>query len=108
MLGTGEHGVGMGKREYLEDELGIGTVELMKTIKRAIDPLGLFNPGKVFGSSQLLSPDLTAYHHSCTPIQHRKKGQAINRFLRLALSGPVSLQQPLMSVVNDYDCAERK
>lgn len=44
---TGEHGVGIGKREYLVEELGEGTVELMKTVKRAIDPLGLFNPGKV-------------------------------------------------------------
>ncbi|KAF8990475.1 FAD-linked oxidase-like protein [Cyathus striatus] len=44
---TGEHGVGIGKKEYLVEELGEGTVELMKTIKRAIDPLGLFNPGKV-------------------------------------------------------------
>src|SRR5882757_543599 len=46
-VGTGEHGVGLGKKEYLVEELGLGTVELMKTIKRAIDPLGLFNPGKV-------------------------------------------------------------
>ena len=44
---TGEHGVGMGKREYLYEELGEGTVALMKTIKNAIDPLNLFNPGKV-------------------------------------------------------------
>ena len=47
LLGTGEHGVGIGKREYLYDELGEGTVELMKTVKRAIDPFNLFNPGKV-------------------------------------------------------------
>ena len=45
--GTGEHGVGIGKREYLYEELGEGTVELMRTIKRAVDPLNLFNPGKV-------------------------------------------------------------
>lgn len=45
--GTGEHGVGLGKRKYLIDELGEGTVELMKTIKRTIDPYNLFNPGKV-------------------------------------------------------------
>ncbi len=44
--GTGEHGVGIGKKDYLIEELGEGTVELMKTIKRAIDPLGIFNPGK--------------------------------------------------------------
>ncbi|KAI8995710.1 FAD-linked oxidase-like protein [Trametes punicea] len=43
---TGEHGVGIGKRQYLCEELGEGTVQLMKTIKNAIDPLNLFNPGK--------------------------------------------------------------
>ncbi|KAI0669124.1 FAD-linked oxidase-like protein [Trametes maxima] len=45
---TGEHGVGMGKRDYLYEELGEGTVELMKTIKKTVDPLNLFNPGKLY------------------------------------------------------------
>lgn len=45
--GTGEHGVGIGKKEFLIEELGEGTINLMKTIKRAVDPLWLFNPGKV-------------------------------------------------------------
>jgi D-lactate dehydrogenase (cytochrome) len=45
--GTGEHGVGIGKREYLYEELGEGTVELMRSVKKTMDPLGLFNPGKV-------------------------------------------------------------
>lgn len=45
--GTGEHGVGVGKKEFLTDELGEGTVELMRTVKRAVDPLNLMNPGKV-------------------------------------------------------------
>lgn len=45
---TGEHGVGIGKREYLYEELGAGTVGLMKTIKRALDPHNLFNPGKLY------------------------------------------------------------
>lgn len=45
--GTGEHGVGIGKKEFLVEELGAGTVHLMKTIKQAIDPLGIMNPGKV-------------------------------------------------------------
>lgn len=49
-LGTGEHGVGVGKKEYLIDELGPGTVQLMRTIKRAVDPLNLLNPGKVLRS----------------------------------------------------------
>ncbi len=45
--GTGEHGVGVGKKEYLSDELGEDTVELMRTVKAAIDPLNIMNPTKV-------------------------------------------------------------
>jgi FAD linked oxidases, C-terminal domain len=48
--GTGEHGVGIGKKEFLVKELGEGTINLMKAIKRAVDPLWLFNPGKVNAS----------------------------------------------------------
>ncbi|KAH8096793.1 hypothetical protein BXZ70DRAFT_1072326 [Cristinia sonorae] len=57
---TGEHGVGIGKREYLYDELGAGTVELMKTIKRTLDPLNLFNPGKLYPSKPETEPHLVA------------------------------------------------
>lgn len=49
---SGEHGVGIGKTEYLVEELGEGTVELMKTIKRAVDPLNLFNPGKLYPQNE--------------------------------------------------------
>ncbi|KAI0928260.1 hypothetical protein AcW1_005561 [Taiwanofungus camphoratus] len=45
---TGEHGVGVGKKEYLVDELGEDTVELMRTIKRAVDPLNILNPSKLY------------------------------------------------------------
>lgn len=44
---TGEHGIGIGKKEYLIPELGEGSVELMKTIKRALDPKNILNPGKI-------------------------------------------------------------
>jgi D-lactate dehydrogenase (cytochrome) len=44
---TGEHGVGIGKKEYLTEELGEGTVILMRAIKQTVDPMNLFNPGKV-------------------------------------------------------------
>ncbi|KAG6850601.1 hypothetical protein H0H93_011269 [Arthromyces matolae] len=45
---TGEHGVGVGKKEYLTEELGENTVDLMRVVKRAIDPDNLFNPGKLY------------------------------------------------------------
>lgn len=44
---TGEHGVGFGKKKYLQAELGENTVELMRRIKAALDPNGILNPGKV-------------------------------------------------------------
>ncbi|KAF1797500.1 hypothetical protein V8B55DRAFT_1515657 [Mucor lusitanicus] len=44
---TGEHGVGIGKKMFLNQELGENTVDMMKTIKIALDPKGLMNPEKV-------------------------------------------------------------
>jgi D-lactate dehydrogenase (cytochrome) len=45
---TGEHGIGLGKREFLEAEHGSETVEAMRRLKRAFDPRDTLNPGKMF------------------------------------------------------------
>jgi len=44
---TGEHGVGQGKMKYLADEYGEATLEMMRAIKRSLDPRNLMNPGKI-------------------------------------------------------------
>ena len=44
---TGEHGVGQGKKHFMEAEHGASAVALMRTLKRAIDPNGIMNPGKI-------------------------------------------------------------
>lgn len=45
---TGEHGVGVLKKEWLARELGPVGVEMQRAVKQAFDPLGLLNPGKLF------------------------------------------------------------
>jgi D-lactate dehydrogenase (cytochrome) len=44
---SGEHGVGMGKRDYLELEHGENAVGVMRGIKGLLDPMWILNPGKV-------------------------------------------------------------
>jgi glycolate oxidase len=45
---SGEHGIGYVKAPYLEMALGANTIEAMRRIKRALDPNGILNPGKMF------------------------------------------------------------
>ena len=45
---TGEHGIGLHKQGFLVDEAGAGAVDLMRLLKRALDPKNILNPGKIF------------------------------------------------------------
>jgi D-lactate dehydrogenase (cytochrome) len=45
---SGEHGVGIGKREFLETEHGAEALSVMRSIKATLDPRGIMNPGKIF------------------------------------------------------------
>ena len=47
---TGEHGIGLHKMGFLVTEAGAGAVEMMRTIKHALDPKNIMNPGKIFAA----------------------------------------------------------
>jgi glycolate dehydrogenase FAD-linked subunit len=45
---TGEHGVGLAKKKFLPGAIGNASLELMRQLKRTLDPDGILNPGKIF------------------------------------------------------------
>jgi D-lactate dehydrogenase (cytochrome) len=45
---SGEHGIGLGKREFLEREHGAEALGVMRSLKQTLDPKGIMNPGKMF------------------------------------------------------------
>ncbi|MHB8481243.1 MAG: FAD-binding oxidoreductase [Nitrospiria bacterium] len=45
---SGEHGIGLTKRPYLSLEMNPAEIQLLRNIKNAFDPNGIFNPGKIF------------------------------------------------------------
>jgi D-lactate dehydrogenase (cytochrome) len=53
---TGEHGIGLHRRDLLDLEHG-PAVAIMRTIKQALDPLGIMNPGKMLSGVRPSSPD---------------------------------------------------
>ncbi len=62
---TGEHGVGVEKREYLPTMFTADEIDCMSRIRAAFDPLGIANPGKMFPSAE--APALQ--HHGQHPLE---------------------------------------
>ena len=62
---TGEHGVGMEKRDYLPDMFSADEIDCMQRIRAAFDPLGIANPGKMFPGGE--APALS--HHGLHPLE---------------------------------------
>lgn len=45
---SGEHGIGLEKKPYLENQIGAGGIKILQDFKRMFDPKNLLNPGKMF------------------------------------------------------------
>lgn len=61
---TGEHGVGLLKRDGLAEELSSEVIAMQLAVKEALDPFAIFNPGKVFPASQVPMNDPAGQVHS--------------------------------------------
>jgi glycolate oxidase len=62
---TGEHGLGVEKRDYLPDMFNAEEIDCMKRLRTAFDPLGISNPGKMFPGTE--APALT--QHGLHPLE---------------------------------------
>jgi glycolate oxidase len=62
---TGEHGIGMEKRDHLPDMFSAAEIDCMKRLRAAFDPLGIANPGKMFPGPE--APALS--HHGLHPLE---------------------------------------
>ena len=45
---TGEHGIGLAKRDYLEKAISLSPLQMMNSLKNIFDPNNILNPGKIF------------------------------------------------------------
>ena len=45
---SGEHGIGIAKKQYMPIAMGEANLTIMRGIKKAFDPKGILNPGKIF------------------------------------------------------------
>lgn len=59
---TGEHGVGMEKRDYLPEMFSADAIDCMQRVRAAFDPLGIANPGKMFPSAEAPALALHGLH----------------------------------------------
>ena len=55
---SGEHGIGLAKKKYLKMEFGDNGVDVMHSVKKALDPKNLLNPGKIFEEEKTWPPVL--------------------------------------------------
>ena len=62
---TGEHGIGVEKRDYLPDMFSPDEIDCLKRLRAAFDPLGVANPGKMFPGPE--APSLT--QHGLHPLE---------------------------------------
>jgi glycolate oxidase len=62
---TGEHGIGVEKRDFLATMFNGEEIECLQRIRAAFDPLGIANPGKMFPGGE--APALQ--HHGLHPLE---------------------------------------
>ncbi len=55
---TGEHGIGLAKAPFMEMQHSSAEIAAMRAVKKALDPLGILNPGKIFEAFEVWDHEL--------------------------------------------------
>src|SRR5919106_434950 len=90
---SAEHGVGIARTEYMREQLGDDLLEVMREIKRALDPKNIFNPGKIFEVESARCADSRAAGQRSVPTK-------IDNHLRETFTRPLELPfEPVLAFV---------
>jgi len=94
---SAEHGVGIARTEYMQDQLGDQLLEVMREIKRAFDPKNVFNPGKIFACSHGAASPCSGTRDERLDTARRLQSHKIDNHLRENFTRPLELPfQPVL------------
>jgi FAD/FMN-containing dehydrogenase/Fe-S oxidoreductase len=95
---SAEHGVGIARTEYMQEQLGDDLLGVMREIKRMFDPTNIFNPGKIFDCSHGAASPCTGSRDESLDTARLLQPHRIDNHLRESFTRPLELPfEPMLA-----------
>ena len=95
---SAEHGVGIARTEYMQEQLGDELLGVMREIKRMFDPTNIFNPGKIFECSHGTASPCTGSRDESLDTARLLQPHRIDNHLRENFTRPLELPfEPMLA-----------